>query len=95
MGVMLDLLHRIGSLVENHNTWIPPDKTLLGTLDLHLFNEGNHSRLYEKLCAHPFTLDNQTGFHFSVWAPSAQSVSVVGGFNNWEPGVHPMHLVGS
>ena len=57
MGVMLDLLHRIGSLVENHNTWIPPDKTLLGPLDLHLFNEGNHSRLYEKLGAHPFTLD--------------------------------------
>jgi len=95
MGVMLDLLHMIGSLVENNNTWIPPEKNLLGPLDLHLFNEGNHSRLYEKLGAHPFTLGNQTGFHFSVWAPSAQSVSVVGDFNNWEPGVHPMHLVGS
>ncbi len=82
-------------IVQNHNTWIPPDKNLLGPLDLHLFNEGNHSRLYEKLGAHPFTLDNQKGFHFSVWAPSAQAVSVVGNFNNWAPGVHPLHLVGN
>ncbi len=51
----------------------------LGELDLHLFNEGTHSRLYEKLGAHPVA----GGTRFSVWAPNADAVSVIGEHDGW------------
>jgi 1,4-alpha-glucan branching enzyme len=54
--------------------------------DLYLFREGTHTRLYDKLGAH---LD-AAGATFAVWAPNAQSVSVVGDFNGWDPRAHPM-----
>jgi 1,4-alpha-glucan branching enzyme len=57
---------------------------LLGELDLHLFNEGTHRRLWEVLGAR--VLPDGAGVRFSVWAPDAQGVSVVGDFNNWEVG---------
>jgi 1,4-alpha-glucan branching enzyme len=53
--------------------------------DLYLFNEGSHLRLYEKLGAHPTKMDNQEGTYFSVWAPNADEVSVIGDFNGWKP----------
>jgi len=54
--------------------------------DHYLFREGTHSRLYEKLGAH-FVGDET---HFAVWAPNAQSVSVVGDWNDWDPRSNPM-----
>jgi 1,4-alpha-glucan branching enzyme len=60
---------------------------LLGEQDLYLFNEGTHSRLYEKMGAH--CLPNG-GVHFAVWAPNAQYVSVIGDFNDWNKSAHPM-----
>ena len=52
--------------------------------DLHLFSQGTFYRLYEKLGAHPVKLHSDSeGFHFSVWAPNASSVSVIGDFNFW------------
>jgi 1,4-alpha-glucan branching enzyme len=57
---------------------------LLGELDLHLFNEGTHRRLWEVLGAR--VLPDDAGVRFSVWAPDAQGVSVVGDFNGWEIG---------
>src|SRR5262249_39897576 len=51
--------------------------SLLGDTDLHLFNEGSHLRLWEKLGAHPGTSDGRTGTHFAVWAPAAQRVRVL------------------
>lgn len=83
-----------GVILSDTNTWVHPESSLLGSLDLHLFNEGNHSRLYEKLGAHPFKRHGETGFHFAVWAPNANSVSVVGDFNYWTPGRHPLHAIG-
>lgn len=59
--------------------------------DLHLFNEGNHHKIYEKLGAHPMTIDGQNGVYFAVWAPSAKSVGVVGDFNYWDGSRHLMH----
>ncbi len=56
--------------------------------DLHLFNEGCHFRLYDKLGAHHLTVDGVDGTYFAVWAPNAQQVSVVGDFNDWIPAVH-------
>src|SRR5687768_15935549 len=56
---------------------------LLGDQDLFLFNEGTHSRLYEKLGSH--CLPDGT-VYFAVWAPNAQYVSVIGDFNDWDRG---------
>ena len=49
---------------------------LVGELDLHLFNEGRHRRLYDWLGAHVTTLDGTNGTVFSVWAPAARSATV-------------------
>src|SRR3989440_9606549 len=54
--------------------------------DLYLFREGTHSRLYEKLGAH--LVEGAT--EFGVWAPNAESVSVVGDFNGWDPRRNPL-----
>ncbi|MPZ19763.1 MAG: 1,4-alpha-glucan branching protein GlgB [Luteitalea sp.] len=65
---------------------------VLGDLDLHLFGEGRHLRIFERLGAHAMVIDGCAGFFFAVWAPNAQRVSVVGDFNNWDGRVHPMRL---
>jgi 1,4-alpha-glucan branching enzyme len=59
--------------------------------DVYLFRQGRHSRLYEKLGAHVMSVKNVTGVHFAVWAPNARAVSVIGDFNGWRPGSHPLH----
>lgn len=58
--------------------------SLLSTDDLYLFNEGSHSRLYEKLGAHPISIGSENGTYFAVWAPDAEQVYVMGSFNSWE-----------
>ena len=63
-----------------------PDVSLLGDQDLFLFNEGTHRRLGERLGAHPVP----GGTYFAVWAPSARAVSVIGDFNGWDAGSHPL-----
>ncbi|HEX7262983.1 MAG TPA: 1,4-alpha-glucan branching protein GlgB [Candidatus Dormibacteraeota bacterium] len=55
--------------------------SLLTPFDLHLFNEGTHSHLYEKLGAH--LSKDPEGAWFAVWAPNADAVSVIGDFNGW------------
>jgi len=69
--------------------------SLLTDQDLYLFNEGSHSRLYEKLGAHPRVIDGQNGINFAVWAPDADQVHVRGSFNGWNPTTHPMYARGS
>jgi 1,4-alpha-glucan branching enzyme len=71
-----------------------PAVTRLSDLDLHLFNEGSHFRLYEKLGAHLMEGGGKAGCCFTVWAPAAKSVAVVGGFNDWSPRAHKMAPVG-
>jgi 1,4-alpha-glucan branching enzyme len=66
----------------------------LGAVDLHLFGEGRHERIYEKLGAHPITHEGVKGVSFAVWAPAAEQVSVVGDFNAWDGTQHPMHNLG-
>jgi 1,4-alpha-glucan branching enzyme len=68
---------------------------VLSDYDLHLFTEGTHLRLYEKLGAQLMDLEGAAGVCFSVWAPNAERVSVVGGFNNWDGRRHPMRTRGS
>jgi 1,4-alpha-glucan branching enzyme len=67
----------------------------LGDLDLHLFNEGRHHRLWEVLGAHPRTHQGVAGTAFAVWAPNAKAVRVVGDWNFWDGRVHPMRMLGS
>jgi 1,4-alpha-glucan branching enzyme len=63
---------------------------LLGAMDFHLIAEGNHLELYRRLGAHEVTVDGVEGVAFSVWAPNARRVSVVGEFNDWDGRRHPM-----
>jgi 1,4-alpha-glucan branching enzyme len=67
----------------------------LGELDLHLFNEGTHERLWEVLGAHPRRIQSTTGVSFAVWAPNARGVRVVGDFTRWDGRLFPMRLLGS
>ena len=63
---------------------------VLGEVDIYLFNEGTHYDIHKKLGAHVKVIGDVPGAHFAVWAPSAQRVSVVGDFNNWDGRVHQM-----
>ena len=63
---------------------------LLGEMDIHLFCEGRHLRLYDMLGAHPRETGGVAGTAFAVWAPNAERVSVVGNFNGWDGRIHPM-----
>jgi 1,4-alpha-glucan branching enzyme len=65
-------------------------QSMLSADDLHLYNEGTHYRLYEKLGAHLTTSDGVEGTHFAVWAPNAERVSIVGDFNGWDGDSHGM-----
>ena len=64
--------------------------SLLSDHDIYLFRQGNHFRLHDKLGAHPMAVAGEDGTLFAVWAPNAETVSVVGDFNEWSPGRHPM-----
>jgi 1,4-alpha-glucan branching enzyme len=66
----------------------------LSEFDLHLFGEGTHQRLYEKMGAQPTRHDGVEGVNFAVWAPHAAAVSVVGDHNRWDPDADPMHPLG-
>ena len=68
---------------------------VLSDYDLYLFGEGKHTRIYDKLGAHPMTIGPAAGVHFAVWAPNATRVSVVGDFNGWDGRVHAMRLLGA
>ncbi|MFJ2547590.1 1,4-alpha-glucan branching protein GlgB [Pseudomonas sp. NPDC087612] len=65
---------------------------LLGDMDLYLFAEGNHRDLAAAMGAQPLNVEGVDGVRFSVWAPNARRVSVVGDFNNWDGRRHPMRL---
>jgi len=67
----------------------------LGDIDLHLFNEGRHERIYEKLGARVTIHEGKRGVAFAVWAPSAELVNLVGNFNGWDGSKHPMRQLGS
>lgn len=66
------------------------DVSRLTDMDIHLFREGNHYRLYEKLGSHVMTVDGVQGVYFAVWAPNATSVAVMGDFNGWKQGQYQL-----
>jgi 1,4-alpha-glucan branching enzyme len=61
----------------------------------YLFNEGNNYRIYDDLGSHLRTVDGAAGCVFSVWAPNAKRVSLVGPFNGWDGRRHPMRMLGA
>ncbi len=67
---------------------------LLTSYDIYLFKEGKHQQLYDKLGSHPTSVDGREGTHFAVWAPNAKHVAVIGDFNQWRFGSHPLRLRG-
>ncbi|WP_316632518.1 1,4-alpha-glucan branching protein GlgB [uncultured Flavobacterium sp.] len=66
--------------------------SLFTDFDIDLFKAGKHFKLYEKLGAHLVEVNGVKGVYFAVWAPTAQSVSVVGDFNYWTQGEHLLQV---
>ena len=66
--------------------------SLFTDFDINLFKAGKHYRLYEKFGSHLVTVDGIEGAYFSVWAPSAKAVSVIGDFNYWIEGEHSLNV---
>ena len=67
---------------------------VLSEFDQHLFGEGRHWHIYQKLGGHLHSMDGVEGVYFSVWAPNAQRVSIIGDFNRWDGRSHPMRNLG-
>lgn len=58
--------------------------------DIHLFKQGKHFKLYEKLGSHVMEVEGVTGTYFAVWAPNASSIAVIGNFNGWNRSTHAL-----
>nr|WP_313775476.1 1,4-alpha-glucan branching protein GlgB [Mycobacterium sp.] len=71
----------------------------VGEIDLHLFAEGRHERLWDVLGAHPrsFTTPDGVveGYSFAVWAPNAKGISLISEFNHWDGSAAPLRVLGS
>lgn len=96
--------YRIRTVYEQGSSeWISDDPyrhlPTIGELDLHLISEGRHERLWEALGARVISIEGElglsTGAAFSLWAPNAKAVRVVGDFNHWSGASHAMRNMGS
>ena len=80
------------------NTWRSYDPSsfspTLSEFDRHLFGAGTHYEIYEKMGGRLMTHEGARGAAFSVWAPNAKAVSVIGDFNNWDARRSPMRRLG-
>ncbi|MDN5899174.1 MAG: 1,4-alpha-glucan branching protein GlgB [Brachybacterium sp.] len=87
-------------------TWSPQDEPVeveepyrfpptLGELDLHLIREGRHEELWQALGSHVRTVEGVEGTSFTVWAPNARAVQVVGAFNGWDGRLHALRSLGA
>ncbi len=66
--------------------------SIFSDFDLYLFGQGKNYRIYEKMGAHPRTVNGVSGVHFAIWAPNALVISVIGDFNEWKRGANLMSL---
>jgi len=93
-----DARYRLRATSSTGDTWTFDDPyrfaPVLDENDDRLLAEGTHPRLWEVLGAHVMTHQDVAGTHFAVWAPGAQRVSVVGGFNGWDGRRHQMRRRG-
>ena len=88
--------YRITTEYEDGTTVVTADAyafpSQITDFDVYLFAEGKHYDIYEKMGAHPMTIDGVKGTYFAVWAPDARRVSVVGDFNMWDGDLNPMQI---
>lgn len=93
------LTYRVLTTYPDAPEWLTGDPyrhhPTIGELDLHLITEGRHERLWEALGAHPRVNDGERGTAFTVWAPNARAVRVVGDHNNWNGTGHAMRSMGA
>lgn len=68
---------------------------IISDFDIHLFGEGNHYKIFDKLGSNLINVEDVQGVHFAVWAPNSKRVSVIGDFNSWDGRRCPMRLLGS
>jgi len=71
------------------------DVSIFTDYDFYLFSQGNHFEIYKKLGAHKRDIEGTLGYNFSVWAPNAKGVSVIGDFNRWDGRIHQMKSTGT
>ncbi len=86
-------IKKSGSSKAQEKTTVPVDNSVrvfsrLSDFDIHLFRAGKHYKLYEKLGSHVMELEGRIGTYFAVWAPNAESISVIGNFNGWNREAH-------
>lgn len=86
-----------GDLIMSNNkgseiTHVTHTVSLLTDHDVYLFREGSHFKLYNKLGSHTIVVNGIKGTYFAVWAPNAESVSVIGYFNQWNKEAHPLQV---
>ena len=65
----------------------------LSEFDLYLFHQGTNYHAQEMLGAHFVEQDGKKGIRFTVWAPNANAISVVGEFNDWNVFINPMNRI--
>jgi 1,4-alpha-glucan branching enzyme len=98
-GRELPLRYRFRFHFPGASTWEQEDAyrflPSIGDIDIYLISEGTHRCLWQALGAHARQLDGIDGVGFTVWAPNAQGVSVVGDFNRWDDRRLPMRRLGS
>jgi 1,4-alpha-glucan branching enzyme len=96
MGIFSRFTKKDASVVVAPATFLNPHSTL-GELDLHLIAEGRHEQLWKALGAHVRrdSAGELLGTAFSVWAPNAQAVSLIGDHNYWDKNTHHMVRIGS
>ena len=98
-GMKLPFRYALRFIASDGHAWERGDPyrhtPTIGDMDLHLFNEGTHRRLWSMLGAHLRTVEGDEGAAFVVWAPNAERVSVVGDWCNWDGRQFPMRRIGA
>ncbi|OAQ42412.1 glycogen-branching enzyme [Pedobacter psychrophilus] len=79
------------STTNNNHLSVQP-YTRFTEFDISLFKSGKHFKLYEKFGSHVLENNGVIGTYFAVWAPNAHFVSVIGNFNHWDKGSHPLYI---
>jgi 1,4-alpha-glucan branching enzyme len=91
--------HYLVSWVDSHGTRLTqPDPysflPLVDPREVESYSHGLHRAAWRFLGAHMLSSDGIAGVRFTVWAPDAERVSVVGPFCQWDGRRYPMRVLG-